>query len=330
MKASQNPIFRFQLMITLIGIGLFALKITAWYFTQSVAVLTDALESTVNISSALLGLYSIYLSAKPKDEDHPYGHGKIEFLTSAIEGALVFVAGLLIILEAIKNLRNPHEPKELGLGIIIIAFTGLINFIMGWFAVKNGRKSNSLALVSGGKHLQSDTYSTMGIVLGLILMQITGLYWLDSIIALIFAFIILFTGYKIIRESIAGIMDEADEALIEKLVNYLEENRAPEIIDLHNLRMIKYGRMIHLDCHITVPWYFDVTQAHSQIDKLDQMVAAHFGNSVELFVHVDACIESSCKLCTIADCPVRKHDFVQKVKWTHANIRSNKKHEIGN
>lgn len=328
MQEQGQSSIKVQWIITILGVVIFTIKIAAWYYTRSVSILTDALESIVNIISAFLGLYSLYLSAKPKDYDHPYGHGKVEFLTSAIEGSLIFVAGLIIIYESILKFSNPQIPSSLDLGIFLISLTALLNWILGFSAIKVGRKNNSLALVSSGKHLQSDTYTTLGIVIGLLVMFFTKIYWLDSVIAVLFAFIILRTGYKIIRESIAGIMDEADEKLLHKLVLFLEENRNPEIIDLHNLRIIKYGSRLHLDCHITVPWYFNVEKAHTQVDRLENLVSEHFGDSVELFVHVDGCIETSCKHCMIEDCEVRKHAFKQRIVWNIENISSNQKHKL--
>lgn len=328
MQEQGQSSIKVQWVITLFGVLIFTIKIAAWYYTKSVSILTDALESTVNIISAFLGLYSLYLSAKPKDYDHPYGHGKIEFLTSAIEGSLIFMAGLIIIYESIIKISNPQIPSALDLGIILIGITAILNFILGTVAVKVGRKNNSLALVSSGKHLQSDTYTTLGIIIGLLVIYFSKIYWLDSLIALIFAFIILRTGYKIIRESIAGIMDEADEKLLNKLILFLEEHRNPETIDLHNLRIIKYGSRLHLDCHITVPYYYNVDQAHEQVDRLEKIVAQYFGASVELFVHVDGCIESSCSLCLIENCLVRKHAFKQRIVWNIENISSNQKHRL--
>lgn len=328
MQAKANSSIKLQWIITLFGVLIFGIKITAWYYTQSVSILTDALESTVNIFSAFLGLYSLYLSAKPKDQDHPYGHGKIEFLTSAMEGSLIFVAGLLIIYESIIRLNNPQIPSSLDLGIILIGISALLNYFLGYWGVKTGRKNNSLALVSSGKHLQSDSYTSFGIVVTLFVVYFSKIYWLDALIAIVLAFIILYTGYKIVRESIAGIMDEADEKLLKKLVVFLEENRAAEFIDLHNLRIIKYGSKLHLDCHLTVPWYFNVNQAHEQVDKIELLVEQYFGDSVELFIHVDGCIEASCKHCLMEDCKVRKHAFEKRITWNIKNISSNQKHGI--
>ncbi len=325
-KAKQN--LRLQQVVTLIGILLFIVKLTAWYLTASVAILTDALESTVNVLAGLIGVYSLYVSAKPRDADHPYGHGKAEFISAAVEGTLISVAGLIIIYEAVSNLFYPHDIRQLDKGIYLVAATAVVNYITGAYCVRIGRRNNSLALVSGGRHLQTDTYSTLGIIAGLLLIYFTGISWLDSVVAIFFAILIIFTGYRIVRTSIAGIMDEADEELIGKMVTLLSTNRQANWIDLHNLRIIQYGSTLHVDCHLTVPWYLNVHEAHREIDALTELVRREFGESIELFVHSDGCLDFSCAVCTKTDCAVRQHPFEQKVEWTMENMRSNLKHQL--
>ena len=317
-----------QKRVAAVSVVLFIIKLVAWYITASVAILTDALESIVNVIAGLIGVYSLYVSAKPMDRDHPYGHGKAEFISAAVEGVLVAIAGLLMIYEAINNLRHPHEIKKLDYGIILVAVTAGINYFTGTICIKTGRKNNSLALISSGKHLQSDTWSTLGIIVGLILLLLTGYVWIDSAVAILFSFILIFTGYKIVRSSVAGIMDETDTALLKKMVNMLNASRRENWIDLHNLRIIKYGSRIHLDCHLTVPWYLNVHEAHKEIDALSTLVKNEYGDSVELFVHSDGCLDFSCKICTKADCSVRKHLFEKKIEWTMENISSNSKHSV--
>ena len=319
---------KIQKRIAVISILLLITKTIAWYITGSVAILTDAFESIVNVVAGLIGVYSLYVSAKPMDRDHPYGHGKAEFISAAIEGSMISIAGILIIYEAINNLIHPHVIKKLDYGIILVAVTGLVNYIAGAACIKTGKKNNSLALISSGKHLQTDTWSTLGIVVGLILILITDLIWLDSAVAILFSLFILFTGYKILRSSVAGIMDEADTALLEKMVQMLNANRRENWIDLHNLRIIKYGSRIHLDCHLTVPWYLNVHEAHAEIDALSALVKNEYGESVELFVHSDGCLDFSCNICTKTDCNVRQHPFEKKVVWTMENISSNRKHHL--
>ncbi|HRJ29061.1 MAG TPA: cation diffusion facilitator family transporter [Cyclobacteriaceae bacterium] len=303
-------------------------KMLAYFLTGSVAILTDALESIVNVVAGFLGLYSLYLSAKPRDADHPYGHGKVEFLSAALEGSMIFIAGLLIIYEAVKNLITPSPIQQLDMGMILIGATAGINLAMGLWCIRTGRKNNSLALQASGKHLLSDTYSTLGILVGLFLIFVTDIQWLDSAVAILFSIIILFTGYKIVRSSLAGIMDERDMELLTRMVAMLNANRKENWIDLHNMRIIKYGSTLHLDCHLTVPWYLNVHEAHNEIDALASLVRKEFGESLELFVHSDGCLDFSCRICSKADCTVRKHAVEKRIEWTVENMVSNKKHEV--
>ncbi|MGH2564255.1 MAG: cation diffusion facilitator family transporter, partial [Ginsengibacter sp.] len=282
MIASKENI-RLQKFIIVIAIVLFSIKLAAWYLTGSLAILTDALESIVNIASGFLGLYSLYLSAKPKDADHPYGHGKVEFISAAVEGTLITVAGIIIIYKSIVSFFYPHQITKLDYGILLLAATGLVNYFAGVLCVSTGKRNNSLLLMATGKHLKTDTYSTIGIFLGLVILYFTKEVWLDSTVACIFALIIIFTGYKIVRTSIAGIMDEADMKLLHNLVALLNKNRTENWIDLHNLRFIKYGSTLHCDCHLTVPWYLNVYESHAEIEALAKLIRNEFGETVELF-----------------------------------------------
>ena len=319
---------KIQKVIAGISILLFIVKIVAWYLTDSVAILTDALESIVNVVAGLIGVYSLYVSAKPKDNDHPYGHGKAEFISAAIEGTLIAVAGFIIIYEAINNFWHPHTIQKLDAGIILVAATAFVNYIAGSFCIRTGKKNNSMALIASGRHLQTDTWSTLGIIAGLILILITRIYWLDSAVALLFSLIIIITGYKIIRSSVAGIMDEADQKLMKQMVATLNANRPPNWTDLHNMRIIKYGPTLHVDCHLTVPWYLNVIEAHREVDALSKLVKKEYGEAVELFIHSDGCMEYSCAICQKKDCGVRQHPFQKKIEWTIENVSSNHKHRL--
>lgn len=319
---------RLQKIVTVTSLLLFILKLAAYFFTHSVAILTDALESTVNVAAAAIGWYSLWVSAKPRDTDHPYGHGKAEFISAGVEGSLITFAGLFIAYEAIDHFIHPRIIKQLDTGLILVGITAVINFILGSICTNTGKKNNSLALIASGKHLTSDAISTAGIMAGLVVLLFTRIIWLDSAIALLFSGIIIYTGYKIIRASVEGIMDKADRALLVNLVALLNQNRLENWIDLHNLRIIKYGSVLHLDCHLTVPWYLNVHEAHREIDQLAALVKKHYGESVELFVHSDGCLDFSCKICNKKDCPERKQAFEKSVNWSMENIISNQKHQL--
>ena len=323
-KAKEN--ISIQRWVAIIGTGLFFLKLAAYYLTQSVAVLTDALESTVNVIAGFIGLYSLHVAAKPRDFDHPYGHGKAEFLSAAVEGAMIVMAGLIIIYEAVIAFVHPHPIQKLDQGIYLVAATAIVNYIVGAVCVARGRRNNSMALQASGKHLQSDTWSTLGIIIGLVLILWTKLAWLDGAVSIIFAGVILYTGYHILRKSIAGIMDEADLQLLQDMIGYINQHRRRNWIDLHNLRVIKYGGLLHVDCHLTVPWYLNVLEAHKEVEALTSLIRSKFGEAMEFFVHTDACTDFACRICTKEECPVRKHDPEQRIEWTLANVVANKRH----
>jgi cation diffusion facilitator family transporter len=315
-----------QKWIVVVAVILFGVKVAAYFLTHSVAILSDALESIVNVAAGFIGLYSLFIASKPSDQNHPYGHGKAEFLSAAVEGTLITVAGFVIIYQAVNNFINFQPIQKLDYGMLLIASTAVINFLMGVISVKQGKKNNSLALIASGRHLQSDTLSTVGIIAGLAIIYFTKIIWLDGAIAILFALIIIYTGYRILRKSIAGIMDEADTTLLEKMVRLLNNNRRQNWVDLHKLRVIKYGGRLHVDSHLTVPWYLNVHEAHVEIEELSTLIKEQFSNSMELFVHSDGCQYYQCPICLKSDCPVRQHPFEKRIEWTVDNVLADKKH----
>lgn len=324
-----NYPIRVQQWVVGISLILFILKLLAFFLTNSVAVLTDALESTVNVVTSFIGLYSLRISAKPRDQEHPYGHGKVELLSASFEGVLILVAGLVIVYESANNLLHPHEVQQLDTGILIIGLTAAINYGLGFWCIRTAQKHHSMALNASGHHLQSDTWTTLGIIAGLVLLRLTGIKWIDSAVALFFAIFIMVEGYKIIRQTISGIVDEADVTLLNQLIQALNAQKKNSWIDLHNLRIIKYGAVLHFDCHLTLPWYFNVHQAHAEVDALENLIAQHFPQSIEMFVHTDGCVAPpSCRICPVADCTVREAAFEGRLDWTLDNITSNQKHGL--
>jgi cation diffusion facilitator family transporter len=317
-----------QKWVATVSVLLLVVKFIAYYSTNSISILTDALESIVNVAAGFIGLFSLYVAAKPRDSDHPYGHGKAEFISAAIEGTMIGSAGAIILYKAIQHLIHPAALHKIDFGILLVAITAVINFAVGYFCLQTGKKNNSAALIASGKHLQTDTWSTAGIIAGLILLYFTGFNWIDSAVACLFGCLIVFTGYRIVRSSLAGIMDEADEKLLTRMVELLNANRRENWVDLHNLRVIKYGSVLHVDCHLTVPWFLNVHEAHREIDALSVLIKKEFGESLELFVHSDGCLPFQCRICDKDDCIERKDKFVKRITWILENISSNKKHQL--
>ena len=319
---------RLQFWIAVVSSVLLVAKFVAYFITNSVAVLTDALESIVNVAAAFIGLYSLYVSAKPRDADHPYGHGKAEFISAAVEGTLVLSAGALIMYSAGKSLFVPRTLHQVDTGIYLVGATAIVNWIIGAITFRRGQRTASLALMASGKHLQTDSYSTFAIIVGLVLITLTGLTWIDPVVAIVFGAFIIYTGYRILRRSLAGIMDEADMILLARMVQVLNTHRQDNWVDLHNLRVIKYGNVLHVDCHLTVPWYLNIHQAHAEIDVLAKQIRKDFGESLELFVHSDGCRYFQCHICDKKACPVRQHPFKKEIVWTVDNILQNKQHGL--
>lgn len=309
-----------------IGVLLMLIKFAAYYFTNSNAIFSDALESTVNIIAGTISLISVIIASSPIDKNHPYGHGKVEFLSAGFEGAFIIVAGLLIIIKSCYHFFVVNTIEEMPLGIALISFSGIVNYILGYSLVIKGKKNHSAAMMASGEHLKTDTYTTIGLLIGLLLIWLTNIWWLDQAIAIVFAFAILYAGFKIVRTSLSGILDETDTDLVKSIIAILNENRTENWIDIHNLRVIKYGASLHIDCHVTLPWYLNLKEAHEEITKIDELINTRMPNKVELFIHEDPCVPSSCKICSKSNCAVRLEAFKYEISWNLDNVLSNKKH----
>jgi len=302
-------------------------KFVAWFFTGSLVILSDALESIINVAGAAFAWYSVYVSGKPRDKDHPYGHGKIEFFSIGFEGAMIFIAGIVILIEAIMLFIHPAEIQKLGVGLWLTIGTGAANFLLGYFLIQKGKKAQSLILQGNGKHLMSDSYTSIGVIVALVLILLTGFQWIDPVASVVAAGIIIYTGFQLIRKAVSGLMDETNEEIVDEIISILKQNRHECWIDIHNLRVQKFGNYYHVDCHVTLPHYFLLSRVHDEISKMDQLLNKDFSKgTIEFFIHTDPCIEISCTHCMIHDCPVRKRPFMQKIEWEKTNILPNKKH----
>ena len=301
-------------------------KFAAYLLTSSNAILTDAMESIVNVVASGFAFYSIHLAARPKDQNHPYGHGKVEFFSVFLEGGLIFIAGVLILGKAFYSIFFPDNITNLISGMGLVAFTGLINFILGTYMVKQSKTLNSLTLLADGKHLQTDAYSTVGLVVGLFLMYVTGLWWIDIVLSIGLGTYILYSGYKLLRKSIAGLMDESDTKLVGQVARILQKYRQDDWIDVHNLRVQRYGHELHIDCHVTLPNYYDLNKVHDEVSAIDALMNKHLHADTELFIHADPCVSACCQYCRVKDCPIRSEAQTKDVVWDSEIISKNEKH----
>lgn len=309
-----------------VGIILMLAKFVAYFITASNAILTDALESIVNVVASAFAFYSIYLTALPKDHNHPYGHGKVEFFSVFIEGTLIFLAGLFIVFKSVYTVFYPHALTDVLLGVYIITFTGFLNGLLGWYMVLQSKKLNSLTINADGKHLLIDALTSFGLVIGLIAIYFTGYIWLDSIISFALGFFIIYNGYRLLRKAVGGLMDESDDKMIVEVISHLNKNRKPEWIDVHNLRTQRYGAGIHIDCHITLPYYFDLVRVHEEVSLVDKLISNNASMATEFFIHADPCLPQCCHYCNIPNCLVRSHPNSKHITWDINNVTQNLKH----
>lgn len=325
---NSNLKIRAMQKVLLGGLVIMGIKVLAYFLTHSNAVLTDALESIINIITGIFALFSLYYAARPKDEDHPYGHGKIELLSAGFEGGLIFISGVLIIAKSVYGFFQPASIQSLDVAAILSLIAGAANYIMGKYLTHLGKKHHSVIMVADGKHLISDTISSIGLVIGLLVIHFTKLLWLDNLIAIIFGGFIFYTGYKLLKQSITGLLDEADYENLEQLIKVLNAHRKDKWIDMHNLRVLKYGHTLHIDAHITLPWYDNLENTHYEVISVENLIKEKIHEDIEFFIHSDPCIPTSCAICSINNCKVRSQDFEKKLDWTLKNLLPDRKHSL--
>ncbi len=299
-----------------VAVVLLAVKFYAWQLTGSSAVLSDAMESIVNVVAAVFMLGSLLFAQMPADRNHPYGHGKIEFFTAAFEGGLIVFAGVLVLWEAWLGFQRHELPHELSTGLLLVAGAGVANLLLGLFLVRSGRTHDSLALVADGKHLIADFWTSAGVVGGLLVAMATGIWWLDPLIAALVALHLLVAGFALVRHAAGGLLDEEDPELLARLVEQLQDEIGRGVISVHNLRAIRAGRFHHVSAHLVVPEFWTVERAHDLAEAVAERVIERVGVAGELEFHTDPCRRAHCGECDLRDCPIRQAEFQARPKLT--------------
>lgn len=326
MSTSAKSWIRIALITNVV---LMLVKFTAYYVTRSNIVLSDALESIINVVSSAFAVYSIYLSSLPRDWNHPYGHGKIEFFAAGFEGGLIFLAGLIIIAKSGFNFFEPALVSKLDTGLILMGSTAVVNFLLGTKLLSEGKKKNSIVMEAEGKHLLTDNYSTLAGITGVLILFLFHTYWLDSLIGIILGIYICWNGFHLLKPSISGLMDEADPKLVGRITKMLEQHRADDWIDIHNLRIVKYGNDIHIDCHVTIPFYYSLQRAHDIVNGIEVLLKKEHPTEVEIFIHADPCVpQINCKICQMQNCQSRVANHEQRLSWNIRLLTANQKHSL--
>lgn len=295
-----------------VGALLLVVKFYAYQLTGSAAILSDAMESIVNVVAACFALGALIVASWPADRNHPYGHGKVEFVTAAFEGGLIAFAALLIIAEAARSLIRGGEVQAIDYGIAITLAAGVANYALGWFLIRTGHRHLSLALIADGKHVQTDFWTSAGVVVGLLLVRITGVQWIDPVVAILVGLNLAWAGWRLVREAAGGLLDEEDPELLREIVDALNQHRVPGVIRVHFLRAIRSGNFRHVDAHLVVPEYWPVERAHDLADDLEARVTDAIAGEGEIAFHLDPCRRQFCRQCAVADCPIRVEPFESK------------------
>ncbi len=301
---------------------LLAIKFAAFKMTHSQAILSDALESIVNVLAASMALFVIVWASKPADEDHPYGHGKAEFFSAAFEGGLITFAGFMILFQSFQALFDGVQLHRLDEGLFLIFLAAVINLVLGKYLLSSGKKLQSAALTASAHHVLSDVWTSVGVIAGLVLVYFTGYQILDPIIALIVGIQLSMMGIRLVKKSASGLLDEEDGEVIEKLSKLFTQYAVPGIIRVHYTRVIRSGERHHIDAHVVVPEFWNVEKAHYETDQFEVNVMGAFGASGEIMFHTDPCRRAYCKVCDYKDCKVRKRPFEERIPFSPDELRS--------
>jgi cation diffusion facilitator family transporter len=269
-----------------VAVAVLALKATAWWVTGSVALYADALESIVNVAAALAALLAVRLSALPADANHPYGHSKAEYFSAVLEGALIIVAALLILHEAWGAFQAPRAPEQAGIGLAVAAVASGINAAWALFLGRRGKALRSPALMADARHLWADVVTSVGVLVGVGLVTLTGLLWLDPLLAALTAVNIIFSGWRLLRESVGGLMDEAVPPATMERIRRIVAEQASGAIEAHDLRSRHAGRHTFLEFHLVVPGDMRVSESHEICDRIEAALKAELEDAI-ITIHVE-------------------------------------------
>lgn len=270
-----------------VGIVILVLKVGAWIASGSTAVLSDAVESVVHVFATVVMLATLQFSQAPPDKEHPYGHGKAGSFSVGFEGGLVALSGVLVLFAVVERMLSDHPIGDLTYGLVGTSAAAAVNLALGVYLVRVGRQESSDVLVADGQHVLADVWTSAGVIVGLILVKITGLEWLDWVVAALVGAHLVYVGSGLVRSGIAGLMDAVDEADYEHVVEAVNDVREEGWIDMHDLRMRRVGDLAHVDFHLVVPGHWTIARGHAVSHRVEEAVLARLGSDGSVLVHLD-------------------------------------------
>lgn len=317
---TSQPAPRILVAVFFVALVVLGVKAVAASVTNSQGLFSDAAESVANVLSASIALACVRWAAHPPDRGHPYGHGRIEFFAAGLEGLLVVLAGALILREAVPALFAPRQLASLGLGLALSAVAGVINGAIGWFLLAKAKATHSAALRGEGWHLLSDAVTTAGVMVGLVLVELTGFVRVDAIVACGVALAVLVSGFRLLRDTAHRLLDASDPDLIEEIAGILVEARPPGWIDAHRLRARSYGGSVQVDLHVVLPRFWNLERVHAEQVRIEETILEALERGGEVLVHSDPCRDELCGRCCYEPCPIRKAAYGASRAWSERTL----------
>ena len=270
---NENNLKRFAWLSIAAALATILLKTVAWWLTGSVGLLSDALESVVNLAGAVMALWMLHLAAQPADKNHAYGHSKAEYFSSAFEGFLILVAACSIAWTAVDRMLHPQPLEQLGLGLAVSVFASVINFVVARILLVAGRQYRSITLEADGHHLMTDVWTSAGVLAGIAAVALTGWNWLDPVVALLVAANIIWTGVQLMRRSADGLMDIALPPEQQAAIEQVLDGFRCDGMDFHALLTRQAGARVFVSVHVLVPGEWTVQRGHNQLEPIEDTVS---------------------------------------------------------
>lgn len=303
-----------------VSIVLIAIKVAAFGLTGSAAILSDALESCIHIVTSGFALFAVWLAAQPQDENHPYGHGKVEYFAAFTEGCLVSLAGVAVIALSAHRLVEPQPLHRLDVGVALSLVSATICLVSGTALARAGRRYESPTLEADGVHIRSDAITSFGAFCATLIVMATGAIWVDSVAGIGLGIVLVLGGAKVVRRAVGGLMDEALPEVLARIADVLLEHRAPGWIAPHACKIHRLGQSIHIDLHLVFPRFWELERAHDTAHRVEDALRDEFGERTEVMLHYEPCTPKSCTYCDAEACPVRDAAFVRMLPWTGESI----------
>lgn len=330
MEATEKPVSRSAIswgrIALLVSVTLMLAKMGVYIITGSMAVLSDAIESVVNIATSSFALYAVWVASQPRDRNHPYGHGRIEYLAEAGEGIAIFVAGAAILVVSFSRGPDTEGMSLTPLGVALVGGIAVLTFVAGTLIRRAGVRLGSPTLRADGEHIRADAITTVGAFIGVLLVYLTGIGWIDMLVAVILGFWLTYIGGKLLFRASRQLMDRADPELLDEIAETLTAIREPGWVAPHLARVHHLGQEIHVDMHLVFPRFWSLERAHDASEIVEAALVERYGEKTDLMLHMEACTPISCSYCDVSDCPIRSASFEGLAPWTGEYISAPLRH----